>query len=120
MADLIKKIKIKKQDGTFTDYIPIGADAANVETSDGESVELKLNKKPYYYNTVADMKADTKLKAGDVCQLLTNDGVAELYKIINDDFSEYTDDYNYVEIVENELYAVRIEQKRDKEKLFGM
>ena len=70
MADLIKKIKIKKQDGTFTDYIPIGADAVNVETSDGESVELKLNKKPYYYDTVADMKADTKLKAGDTCQTL--------------------------------------------------
>lgn len=81
MADLIKKIKIKKQDGTFTDYIPIGADAVNVAASDGESVELKLNKKPYYYNTVADMKADTKLKIGDVCQILENTGT---YKIVND------------------------------------
>ena len=65
MADLIKKIKIKKQDGTFTDYIPIGADASNVNV-DGESVQYKLNKKPYYYNTIADMKADIKLKAGDM------------------------------------------------------
>ena len=45
MADLIKKIKIKKQDGTFTDYIPIGAEAQNINVEDGESVELKLNKK---------------------------------------------------------------------------
>ena len=81
MADLIKKIKIKKQDGTFTDYIPIGADAVNIETSDGESVELKLNKKPYYYNAVVDMKADTKLKIGDVCQILEDTGT---YKIVND------------------------------------
>ena len=44
MADLIKKIKIKKQDDTYTSYIPIGADAENVDCSDGESVELKLNK----------------------------------------------------------------------------
>ena len=47
MSDRIKKIKVKKQDGTFSDYIPIGADAENIDTTDGESVQLKLNKKPY-------------------------------------------------------------------------
>ena len=67
------------------------------------------------FNTIAEMKADEDLAVGDTCQLLTNDGDVELYKIINDDFSEYADDYNYVEIEENELYAVRIEQKRDKD-----
>ena len=91
MADLIKKIKIKKQDGTFTDYIPIGADAVNVETNDGESVELKLNKKPYYYDTVADMKADTKLKAGDMAITLgyysVNDGGNAKYNITNNNLS---------------------------------
>ena len=85
MADLIKKIKIKKQDGTFTDYIPIGAEAQNVLTSDGDSVQLKLNKKPYYYNSVADMKADTKLKNGDMAITLgyyeSNDGGGATYKI---------------------------------------
>ena len=88
MSDLIKKIKIKKQDGTFTDYIPIGAEAQNVSTSDGDSVQLKLNKKPYYYNSVADMKADTKLKAGDMAVTLgyyePNDGGCGTY-IITDD-----------------------------------
>ena len=39
MSNIIKKIKIKKQDGTFTDYIPIGANAENVEMNNGESVE---------------------------------------------------------------------------------
>lgn len=88
MSDLIKKIKIKKQDGTFSDYIPIGADAINVKVADGESAETKLNKKPYYYNTVADMKADTKLKAGDMAITLgyyeINDGGAAKYNIISD------------------------------------
>ena len=42
--DRIKKLKIKKQDGTFSDYIPIGADAGNIDTTDGESVETKLKK----------------------------------------------------------------------------
>lgn len=78
MADLIKKIKIKKQDGTYTDYIPIGAEAKNVDCLDGESVEYKLNKKPYYYDTVADMKNDSKLKIGDMAITLgyyePNDG----------------------------------------------
>ena len=40
MADLIKKIKIKKQDGTFTDYIPIGAEAQNISTNDGKALLL--------------------------------------------------------------------------------
>ena len=42
MADVVKKIKIKKQDGTFTDYIPIGADATNVIMSNEESVETEI------------------------------------------------------------------------------
>lgn len=113
MADLIKKIKIKKQDGTFTDYIPIGADAVNVETSDGESVELKLNKKPYYYNTVADMKADTKLKAGNVVQTLgyyeENDGGAGLYKIINNS-QIVNDEINYIKMNNNMIACLISEE----------
>ena len=92
MSDRIKKIKVKKQDGTFSDYIPIGADAENIDTTDGDSVQLKLNKKPYYYNSVADMKADTKLKAGDMIITLgyynKNDNGGAIYKIrtiTNDD-----------------------------------
>lgn len=88
MADLIKKLKIKKQDGTFTDYIPIGADAINVATNDGESVQLKLNKKPYYYMNVANMKADIKLTVGDMAITLgyyaANDGGGAEYQIVND------------------------------------
>lgn len=42
MSDLIKKIKIKKQDGTFTDYIPIGAEAKNISTTDGSNVEYNI------------------------------------------------------------------------------
>ena len=103
MGDLIKKIKIKKQDGTFTDYIPIGADAINISTSDGESVQLKLNKKPYYYNNVAEMKADKKLKVGDMAITLgyyeANDGGAAEYIITN-----VLDETKYQEQI-GDLYA---------------
>lgn len=44
MAELIKKVKVMKQDGTFTNYIPLGADAANVKTTSGESVQTILDK----------------------------------------------------------------------------
>ena len=102
MSDLIKKIKIKKQDDTYTDYIPIGAEAKIVDCSDGESVEYKLNKKPYYYNNVADMKADTKLKVGDMAITLgyyeANDGGRAEYKIVK------TSD-KYIEELENNLKA---------------
>ena len=109
MANRIKKLKIKKQDGTFSDYIHIGADAQNIDTTDGESVELKLNKKPYYYNSVADMKTDTKLKVGDMVITLgyynVNDGKGATYKIISN-----TTGYDETNIIElnNNLYALDI------------
>lgn len=124
MADLIKKIKIKKQDGTFTDYIPIGADAINVETSDGESVELKLNKKPYCYDTIANMKADNKLKAGDICQTLGynnfNDGDSGKYKIVND--SQLVNDGINIINLNNGLKAVLIKEnsKYEKKGMWGI
>lgn len=106
MADLIKKIKIKKQDGTFTDYIPIGAEAQNISTSDGDSVQLKLNKKPYYYNSIADMKADTKLKVGDMAVTLgyyePNDGGAAEYRIVS---GTHTDDGGSYHELSNSLFA---------------
>ena len=106
VSDLIKKIKIKKQDGTFTDYIPIGAEAQNVSTNDGESVQLKLNKKPYYYNNVAEMKADTKLKVGDMAVTLgyyeANDGGDGEYQIIS---GIHIDDGGIYHKLNNNLYA---------------
>ena len=103
--DRIKKLKIKKQDGTFSDYIPIGADAENIDTTDGESVQLKLNKKPYYYDNVADMKADTKLKAGDMVitsgYYEVNDGGMATYKIREKNTGDVIDEINIIELSNN-------------------
>lgn len=98
--DRIKKIKIKKQDGTFSDYVPIGADAENIDFENGYSLdeivgdinpdtngtlEVQLSKVIKYYNTVADMKADPKLRPGDVVETLgyrtVNDGGQSTYHI---------------------------------------
>ena len=85
MADLIKKIKIKKQDGTFTDYIPIGADAVNIETSDGESVELALNKKINKSDIIDN------LNSSDSTKVLSAKQGKELKAIIDQDIkSEQT------------------------------
>lgn len=116
--DRIKKLKVKKQDGTFSDYIPIGADAENIDTTDGESVETKLNKKPYYYNSVADMKADNKLKAGDMAVTFgyysINDGGEAIYKITS---AESQNDYQ--EELNNELFATLIIDDIANIKKFG-
>ena len=37
--DRIKKIKIKQQDGTLSDYYPIGADAQNIDFTNGYSLD---------------------------------------------------------------------------------
>lgn len=121
MSDRIKKIKVKKSDGTFSDYIPIGADAKNIDTIDGESVELKLNKKPYYYNNVADMKADTKLKIGDMAITLgyyeANDGGNGTYKIVNDD--NLIDNGGSIHNLNNGLKAKLIIENKINIKQFG-
>lgn len=109
MADLIKKIKIKKQDGTFTDYIPIGADARNITFSNNYTLENivglinpeqkgsvadQLNKVIRYYDCVADMKADLTLTSTSVVRTLgyyePNDNGGALYEIID----EYDDRYD--------------------------
>lgn len=47
MADKIKKVKVKQSTGEFGDYIPLGADAANVDLSNGQTVEENVT----YLNT---------------------------------------------------------------------
>ena len=119
--DRIKKLKVKKQDGTFSDYIPIGADAENIDTTDGESVQLKLNKKPYYYNSVANMKADTKLKVGDMAVTLgyysANDGGNSEYIIVNDD--TLVDDGGSIHVLSNGLRAKLIDRETLLPEVFG-
>ena len=39
MSDRIKKIKVKKADGSMTDYIPIGVDAENVDFDNGKELQ---------------------------------------------------------------------------------
>lgn len=70
----IKKIKVKKSDGSFTDYIPIGADAEYIDTSDNlnvqEHLDLLNKNKIRCYTSIIDMKADKSLKNNDIVQTL--------------------------------------------------
>ena len=75
------------------DNLNSNEDKKALSANQGKELNDKLNKKPYYYNTVADMKADIKLKAGDMVVTLgyykPNDGGAAEYRIID---GNYTDD----------------------------
>ena len=72
MSDRIKKIKIKQSDGTFSDYIPIGADAKNIDMNNGSNVENIVNKKIYYFKTISDLKETDYLTINDYVQILEN------------------------------------------------
>lgn len=105
MSDRIKKIKIKQADGTFSDYIPIGANAKDIDLQyNGDNVENTLKKKPYYYNNVEDMKADDSLKEGDMAITLgyyeSNDGGGAEYVINETSKNKY-----HQEELNNGLYA---------------
>ena len=128
MSDKIKKIKIKQQDGTMSDYYPIGADAQNIDFTNGYSLdqivgdinpdedgtlEVQLSKAIKYYNTVADMKADTKLQEGDLVETMgyyeVNDGGAAQY-IIKNSSSKYYETLNnnlLAELIYNHILNVK-------------
>ena len=61
---------------------------------------LDIQKKIYYFNTIEDMKSDTDLIVGDICQVLENTGI---YKIVDDD--SLIVDNNNVYQLDNELKA---------------
>lgn len=101
MSDRIKKIKVKKADGSMTDYIPIGVDAENVDFDNGYkldnivgsinpdesgSIAAQLSKSIKYYDCVTDMKADTTLNGGGAARTLgyyePGDGGGAIYKVV--------------------------------------
>lgn len=41
--DKLKYIKIENPDGTLSDNVPIGADAANIDVADDKTLNIKLN-----------------------------------------------------------------------------
>ena len=43
MAQIIKKIKVKKADGTFSEDIPLGIDAEHIYLSDNKTIEEKID-----------------------------------------------------------------------------
>lgn len=133
MSDRIKKIKIKQSDGTFSDYIPIGANAKDVDMANGYSLEntigtidvdkegsiaKQLSKTTKYYDSVADMKADTQLTGGAAAVTLgyykPNDGGGALYQIIDstdEDYESLVDDGGSAHDLKNKLKAKLIMKK---------
>lgn len=87
MADLVKKIKIKKQDGTFTDYIPIGANAENVVFSDNNSLEEDFKSNELYINS------------GSIVQINKKCSYIKSLKIEGDTYQDGTPAYNNPEKV---------------------
>jgi len=102
MTNLIKKVKVRKEDGSYTDYIPIGVDIENVITKDGIPLDIAIASKNNYYNSVEEMQRDIKLQNGNIVRTLgyyePNDGGGAFYIIKN------TSTKNYEEL-ENGLVA---------------
>lgn len=71
MADLVKKIKIKKQDGTFTDYIPIGAESGNVTDRQGYSLQEVIGDIDVENDgSVSDRLEEIESKVDDICYFI--------------------------------------------------
>lgn len=140
--DKIKTVKIKNPDGSVSEETyTISVDAKNVDMDNGKELqetigtinvdtdgniakqlnilknnEIKLNKKPYYFNTVVDMKAASYLKINDMVITLgyykVNDAGGAIYKIT--DVESQTEEQ---EELNNGLYAIAIVKKNNRKKL---
>lgn len=75
-------------------------------------LNIDIQKKVYYYDTIADMKADTKLKNGDMAATLgyysINDGGNGEYKIVN---GIHIDDGGSYHKLNNNLFAELVPRK---------
>lgn len=84
--------------------------------------ETKINKKPYYYNSVSDMKADTVLKVGDLCittgYYSFNDGGGATYKVREKTESDVADN-GFYHIVNNLVFELLIENNMVNIKQLG-
>lgn len=110
--DKLKYVKLELNDGTYSDAIPLAVDSDYVDivnenlTNYIEQNNIKLNKKPYYYNSIQEMKSDNNLKIGDMTITLgyyeVNDGGAAKYKIVS---GNYIDDGGSYHQLNNNLYA---------------
>ena len=78
----------------------IGANEIRIDALERRSASIE--QKPYYYNTVVDMKADTKLKIGDMAITLgyyeANDGGGAEYMIRSKQSEETPDNGGIIEM----------------------
>lgn len=77
MSKIIKKIRVMQQGGTFSSDIPIGAEASNVITEDGDSVQDKIDimnlGKINCYDSISSISEDVDI--GEVFMLKDYDTI---------------------------------------------
>ena len=92
-GNIATQLKNKINKNSIVDNLDSTDSNKVLSANQGKILGDKLNKKPYYYNTVADMKADTKLKVGDMAITLgyyeANDGLIDKYIIKESSSNEY-------------------------------
>lgn len=69
--DRIKKLKIKKQDGTFSDYIPIGAESGNVTDRQGYNLQEVIGDIDVENDgNISDRLKEIESKVDDICYFI--------------------------------------------------
>ena len=81
MTQVIKKIKQKQVDGTYSDYIPIGAESVNVTMADGETLENAFTDK-IELHSVAQSQAAYIVKLSNNKTLIVDTGLSSEWTII--------------------------------------
>ena len=112
MSEKVKKIRVKQKDGSMSDYIPIGADAKDIDFKhNGSNVENTLKKKPYYFNNIEEMKNCEELQVGDMAITLgyyeANDGGGAKF-LVREVKDDDTETICIIHFIKNNLIAEMI------------
>ena len=108
--DKLKYIKIKQEDGSYSEEIPVGVDASNVDMSDGRTLPETLGLIDVDANGTVKQQLD-ELNKNKVDEIDHNEDVLELRNNIDKkvNSTEYYQKINELE-EENELQNERINQ----------
>ena len=121
--EIEKKLEIYLVDGKFNINIEEKVNEFLENNQEIKNINLQLEQKVYYFNTVSEMKNSSKLKEGSFVitkgYYSVNDGGGSSYNIIPSDSSITCNDGNYISLKNNLIAVLIIDNERIHLKQFG-
>lgn len=109
--DKLKYIKIEHEDGTFSDYIPIGADAINIDTKNGSNLETELNNcksvNESQSDTIAEHTTSINANTTEITNARTSDLKNRTYASVKERLEDIETNIDEIHRALGHVYGIR-------------